>query len=96
MRYPHEANSSRSALASFRSRVSKPLGKPPIDRSEQFARLLRLALVAPEPREAHRGAEFPGLGFLSSCYLKSTIENISLPSVHLVPAISEQLRPPHD
>ena len=42
----------------------KPFGKPPVDRSEQFTSLLRLALVAPEPREAHGGAEFPGLGLL--------------------------------
>ena len=29
----------------------EPLGKPPVDRSEQFVSLLRLALVAPEPRQ---------------------------------------------
>jgi hypothetical protein len=29
----------------------EPLGEPPIDRSEQFACLLRLALRAPEPRQ---------------------------------------------
>ena len=37
----------------------EPLSEPPVDRSEQFARLLRLALVAPKAREAHGGAEFP-------------------------------------
>ena len=32
-----------------------------VNRSQQFARLLRLALVTPEARHAHCGAEFPGL-----------------------------------
>jgi hypothetical protein len=36
----------------------KALGKPAVDRSEKLASLLRLALVAPEPRHAHCGAEF--------------------------------------
>ena len=34
--------------------------QPPVNWSQQFARLLDLALVAPEAREAHGGAEFPG------------------------------------
>ena len=34
--------------------------KPPVNRSEQVASLLHLALVTPEAREAHCGAEFPG------------------------------------
>ena len=42
----------------------EPFGEPAVDRSEQFAGLLRLALVTPEARHAHRGAEFPGLCFL--------------------------------
>jgi hypothetical protein len=29
-----------------------------------FAGLIALALIAPEPRHAHRGAEFPGLCLL--------------------------------
>ena len=45
-------------------RAYQTLSEPAVNRSEQFARLLRLALVAPEPREAHRGAEFPGFGLL--------------------------------
>jgi hypothetical protein len=32
--------------------------------SKQFASLLRPSLVAPEPREAHGGAEFPGFCLL--------------------------------
>jgi hypothetical protein len=42
----------------------EPFGKPAVDRSEQFASLLRLALGAPEPSHAHRGAEFPGFSLL--------------------------------
>ena len=33
-------------------------GEPAVDRSEQIARLISLAL---EPRHTHRGAEFAGL-----------------------------------
>ena len=38
------------------------LGEPAVDRGEQIAGLPALALLAPEPRHAHRGAEFPGFG----------------------------------
>ena len=47
------ASSSSKPLASFRSHVAQPFGKPPVDRSEQIASLLPLALIAPEPRHAH-------------------------------------------
>ena len=33
-------------------------GEPAVDRSKQFARLLHLALVAPEPRRAHCRMEY--------------------------------------
>ncbi len=42
----------------------KPFGEPAVHGSEQFAALLWLALVAPEPCHAHCGAELPGLGCL--------------------------------
>jgi hypothetical protein len=42
----------------------EPFREPPVNRSQQFARLLHLALVAPEASEAHGGAEFPGFGLL--------------------------------
>jgi hypothetical protein len=42
----------------------KPFSKPAVDRSEKLASLLPLALVAPEPRHAHCGAELPGFGLL--------------------------------
>jgi hypothetical protein len=34
----------------------KPLSEPPVNRSEQFASLLHLALIAPQLREARRGS----------------------------------------
>jgi hypothetical protein len=40
--------------------IVEPLREPLVDRSELFAGLLYLALVAPEPRHAHRSAQFPG------------------------------------
>ena len=43
----------------------EPLRKPAVNRSKQFARLLQLALVAPEARKAHCGAEFPDLLLLT-------------------------------
>src|SRR5262245_47947291 len=51
-----------------------PFREPPVNWSQQFAHLLLLALVAPEAREAHGGAELPGLGLLlasdGECMLK--------------------------
>ena len=38
-------------------------GEPAVDRSKQFASLIPLALIAPEPRHAHRGAQFPWLAY---------------------------------
>ena len=43
----------------------EPLRKPPVNRSQQFVRLLHLALVAPETHEAHCGAKFPALATIS-------------------------------
>src|SRR5262245_4531664 len=37
----------------------EPFSEPPVNRSQQLARLLHLALRAPEASEAHGGAEFP-------------------------------------
>ena len=51
----YAANSSSSAFASFRSRVSNPL-LTAVYGSLEFARLPHLALVAPEAREARSGA----------------------------------------
>jgi hypothetical protein len=45
----------------------EPLCEPAVDRSEQFARLLGLALVTPEPRHPHGYAQFPGFGLLLTC-----------------------------
>ena len=68
------ASSSSNALASFRSRVSKPFGEPAVGRSEKLASLIPLALIAPEPRHAHCGAEFPGLRLLRSATSKRAVE----------------------
>jgi hypothetical protein len=43
-RMPYAANSSSNAFSSFRSRVVGPFRKPPVDRSEQFARFAYLAI----------------------------------------------------
>ena len=57
-------NSPSSAFAFFRSSVSKTLGEPAVDRGEKVAGLVPLALIAPEPRHAHRRAKLPGFGLL--------------------------------
>ena len=49
-------------------------GEPPVNRSQQFARLLHLALVAPEACEAHGGAEFPGFGLLLASNCERVLE----------------------
>ena len=54
------ANSSSSAFASFQIARVEPFTEPPVNRSKQIARFITLALIAPAPREAHGGAEFPG------------------------------------
>jgi hypothetical protein len=57
----------RSArLGLFQIARVEPFGEPAINRSEQFASLLCLPLVAPKPRHAHCRAEFPGLCLLLS------------------------------
>ena len=45
----------------------EPFSEPAVHRSEQFARVACLALVAPEAREAHCGTEFPGFCLLLAC-----------------------------
>ena len=62
----YTANSSSSAFASFRSSGVEAFRKPPVDRSKQFARLLRLALVAPEACDAIF-LRFGNLSFWISC-----------------------------
>jgi hypothetical protein len=42
----------------------EPLREPGVNRSKQFARLLHLALVAPQASAAHCGAKFAGLRLL--------------------------------
>jgi hypothetical protein len=45
----------------------KPFSKPAVDRSEKLACLITFALIAPEARHAHGGAQFPGLRLLLTC-----------------------------
>jgi hypothetical protein len=71
-------------------------GEPPVNRSKQFARLLHLALVAPEPRHAHCGAQLPALGLLLTgdrkrllitqlgrCYIARTTQKFTLQPLYL-------------
>ena len=61
-------------LGLFQIKRIEALGEPAVYRSEKIAGLIPLALIAPEPRHAHRGAKFPGFGLLLTCYRKSTIK----------------------
>jgi N-acylglucosamine 2-epimerase (GlcNAc 2-epimerase) len=45
----------------------KPFGEPAVDRSWKIASPITFSLVAPEPRHAHGGAQFPGFGLLLAC-----------------------------
>jgi len=38
----------------------EPFGKPGVNESEEITGFIPLALIAPEPRHAHRGAQLPG------------------------------------
>jgi hypothetical protein len=59
-----------------------PLREPPINRSEKLAGRLPLALIAPEPRHAHCGAEFPGFGVLLRRGLRARNRNAPALSPH--------------
>ena len=50
------------------------LGEPAVDRSEKIAGLIALALIALEPRHAHRRAQFPGLCLLLTCNRERVLE----------------------
>src|SRR5215472_15282323 len=60
----------------------KALSKPPVNRRQQFARLLHLALVTPEACEAHCGAQLEHLRVLASgeidCVMKASLGSLSL------------------
>jgi hypothetical protein len=60
------ANLSSSAF--FQIKRVKLFRKPAVDRSEKLASLIPLALIAPEPRRAYCGAEFPGF----ACCVRAT------------------------
>src|ERR1700675_538919 len=48
--------------------------EPDVDRSEEIAGFIPLALIAPEPRHARGGTEFPGFSLLCSCDRKRTLK----------------------
>src|SRR5580693_6109777 len=48
--------------------------EPPVNRSKQFASLVRLTLVTPEACEAHGGAQLPGLCLLGTSYRKCMLK----------------------
>jgi hypothetical protein len=51
-------------LGLFQVERIKAFGEPAVDRREKLASLPPLALIAPEPRHAHRGTQFQGLCLL--------------------------------
>jgi hypothetical protein len=48
---------SSNPFASFKITRVEPFSEPPVNRSQQFARLMHLALVAPEPHNVMRRLE---------------------------------------
>ena len=84
--HAHDVSASSSDFASFRSSVSNPSVNRPVKRSKQIASLLRFALVAPEAREAHGGAEFARLCWLLTRDGEGVLEMLfSLPHIRLRP-----------
>jgi hypothetical protein len=70
----HALSCSSSDLASFKSNVSTPSNEPAIDRDEKIVSLMRFALVAPQPRLAHRRAQFQELCTLRTGNGEGTLE----------------------
>jgi hypothetical protein len=52
----------------------KPFSEPAVDGSEKLTSLISLPLIAPEPRHAHCGTEFPGFCFLLASNIEGAIE----------------------
>ena len=61
-------------LGLFQIERVEALGEPAVDRSEKLAGLIPLALIAPEPRHAHRSAQFPGFCLLLTCDRERALE----------------------
>ena len=61
-------------LCLFQIKRVEAFGEPAVDRSEQFARLLRLPLIALQPGHAHCGAEFPRLCLLLARNFERPVE----------------------
>src|SRR5262249_9447605 len=54
----------KNGLGSSEVARVEAFGEPAVDRGEQFARFGALALIAPQAREARRGAQLEGAGAL--------------------------------
>ena len=63
-------------LGLFQIERVEAFSEPAVDRSEKIARLIPLALIAPETGEAHRRAQFPGLCLLIARNKKSVLETL--------------------
>ena len=77
--YTWTEDSSRRQLLQQRLRFLQiarvePFSEPPVNGSQQFARLLHLALVAPEAGHAHCYAKLPGFGLLLARDRESVLE----------------------
>jgi hypothetical protein len=68
------AKSSSSPFAACRSRVAKPSGEPGVERGEDGAGGVALALALPEPCQAGGGAQLEGLGLLPPGDLEGVVE----------------------
>src|SRR5262245_46378417 len=61
-------------LCLFQIERIEAFSEPAVDWSQQFAGLLRLALIAPEARHADRGSQLPELGALSPGHGERVVE----------------------
>ena len=74
----------------------RTLREPAVHRCKQFARFMHLALGAPEPGEAHGGAEFPGFGLWSTRYFQCMTKMSFRAVLHSDREYSKQFHPPFD
>src|SRR5262249_19790873 len=62
------------SLGLFQITRIKAFGEPVIDRSKKIAGLIALALIAPQPRHAHRRPQLPGLCLLLTSNRERVLE----------------------
>ena len=95
-RHGHGANSSSKRLGLLQIERVEAFGEPAVDRSEKFAGLIPLALIAPEPRHAHRRAQFPGFCLLLHAQPRARARNTLPLSPRPAPATSARFPRPCD